>query len=86
MQTLYETSGEIAPVSRDRGYVFAFGAEHNQTVLSNTDIFHNHTYEDISYLARSTSYARELTTGLAFLNGPAHRHRRRQMMPYFHKE
>ena len=86
MQTLYETSGEVAAVSRDRTYVFAFGAEHNQTVLSNTDIFHNHTYEDISYLARSTSYARELTTGLAFLNGPAHRHRRRQMMPYFHKE
>jgi cytochrome P450 len=86
MQTLYETGGEIVPVSRDRKYVFAFGSEHNQAVLSNTDLFHNHTYEDISYLSRSNSYARELTTGLAFLNGPAHRHRRRQMMPYFHRE
>jgi cytochrome P450 len=86
MQTLYETGGDVVPVSRDRNYVFAFGAEHNQTVLSNTDVFHNHTYEDISYLSRSASYARELTTGLAFLNAGAHRHRRRQMMPYFHKE
>jgi cytochrome P450 len=86
MQTLYETSGDVVPVSRDRKYIFAFGAEHNQAILSNTDAFHNHTYEDISYLSRSTSYARELTTGLAFLNGAAHRHRRRQMIPYFHKE
>jgi len=86
MQTLYKVDGDVVPVSRDRKYVFAFGSEHNQTVLSNTDVFHNHTYEDIPYLSRSTSYARELTTGLAFLNGEAHRHRRRQMMPYFHRE
>lgn len=86
MQTLYETMGEVVPVSGDRKYIFAFGPEHNQTVLSNTDVFHNHTYEDISYLSRSRSYARELTTGLAFLNGPAHLHRRRQMMPCFRKD
>ena len=86
MQTLYETSGDVVPVSGDRKYLFAFGPEHNQTVLSNTDVFHNHTYEDIAYLSRSRSYARELTTGLAFLNGPAHRHRRRQMMPYFRRD
>jgi cytochrome P450 len=86
MQTLYKVGGDVVPVSRDRKYVFAFGPDHNQTILSNTDIFHNHTYEDIPYLSRSTSYARELTTGLAFLNGAAHRHRRRQMMPYFRRE
>ncbi len=86
MQTLYKVGGGVVPVSRDRKYVFAFGPDHNQTILSNTDVFHNHTYEDIPYLSRSTSYARELTTGLAFLNGAAHRHRRRQMMPYFRRE
>ncbi len=86
MQTLYEVGGDVVPVSRDRKYVFAFGPGHNQTILSNTDLFHNHTYEDIPYLSRSTDYARELTTGLAFLNGAEHRHRRRQMMPYFRRE
>ncbi len=57
MQTLYEVGGDVVPVSRDRKYVFAFGPDHNQAILSNTDIFHNHTYDDIPYLSRSNSYA-----------------------------
>jgi cytochrome P450 len=86
MQSLYTNFGDVVPIGYRPTTVFAFGPKRNHEILSNTEVFQNHSYDDISYIAHSKDYARELTMGLGFLNGPDHRKRRRLLQPSFLKE
>ena len=86
MQSLYDHFGDVVPLGYNPKNVFLFGPERNREVLSNTDVFENHSFEDISYFQYSKGYASELARGLGFLNGPAHRERRRLLRPSFLKE
>ena len=86
MQSLYDNFGDVVPIGYRPKNVFAFGPDRNQEILTNTDVFQNHSFDDISYIAHSKEYARELTMGLGFMNGPEHRQRRRLLRPSFLKE
>ena len=86
MQSLYDHFGDVVPLGHNPKNVFLFGPERNREVLSNTDVFENHSFKDISYFQHSKGYASELARGLGFLNGPAHRERRRLLRPSFLKE
>ena len=86
MQSLYDNFGDVVPIGYRPKNVFAFGPARNQEILTNTDVFQNHSFDDISYIAHSKEYARELTMGLGFMNGPEHRQRRRLLRPSFLKE
>ena len=86
MQSLYDHFGDVVPIGYKPTNVFAFGPKRNHEILSNTEVFQNHSYDDISYIAQSKDYARELTMGLGFMNGSEHRKRRRLLQPSFLKE
>ena len=86
MQSLYDHFGDVVPIGFRPTNVFAFGPKRNHEVLSNTEVFQNHSYDDISYISHSKDYARELTMGLGFMNGPEHRKRRRLLQPSFLRE
>jgi len=86
MQSLYDHFGEIVPLGHRPRNVFVFGPARNREILSNPEVFENHSFDDISYFQYSKDYARELALGLGFLNGPAHRERRRLLRPSFLKE
>lgn len=87
MQSLYHHFGDVVPLGGKRSkHVFAFGPARNQEILTNTEVFQNHSFDDIPYFAHSKAYARELTLGLGFLNGAAHRERRRLLRPSFARE
>ncbi len=86
MQSLYDHFGDVVPLGYKPRNVFVFGPARNREILSNPEVFENHSFEDISYFQQSKEYARELALGLGFLNGPAHRERRRLLRPSFLKE
>jgi len=86
MQSLYDHFGDVVPLGYRPRNVFVFGPARNREILTNPDVFENHSFEDISYFQHSKEYARELALGLGFLNGPAHRERRRLLRPSFLKE
>src|SRR5258708_35353323 len=86
MQRLYDRFGEVVPLGYKPKNVFVFGPARNREILTNPDVFENHSFEDISYFHHSKEYARELALGLGFLNGHAHRERRRLLRPSFLKE
>lgn len=86
MQSLYDHYGEVVPLGYTPKNVFVFGPERNKEILTNPEVFQNHSFEDISYFQHSKEYARELALGLGFLNGPAHRERRRLLQPSFLRE
>jgi cytochrome P450 len=86
MQSLYDNFGDVVPIGYNPRNVFVFGPARNQEILTNPQVFENHSFEDISYFQHSKEYARELALGLGFLNGPAHRERRRLLRPSFLRE
>jgi cytochrome P450 len=86
MQSLYDHFGDVVPLGYKPNNVFVFGPARNREILTNPDVFENHSFEDISYFQHSKEYARELALGLGFLNGPVHRERRRLLRPSFLKE
>jgi len=85
MQSLYDHFGDVVPLGYKPKNVFVFGPARNREILSNPEVFENHSFEDINYF-NPKDYARELALGLGFLNGPAHRERRRLLRPSFLKE
>jgi cytochrome P450 len=86
MQSLYDHFGDVAPLGYKPKNVFVFGPARNREILTNPEVFENHSFDDISYFQHSKEYARELALGLGFLNGPAHSERRRLLRPSFLKE
>ncbi|GAA1422977.1 cytochrome P450 [Catellatospora coxensis] len=74
---------EFGPVSGlvhgDRRQVFAFGAEHNRTVLTGGDVFH--TVLEYAIPARIRQARRGI--GLLNMNGPDHRAARHTVTPSF---
>ncbi len=86
MQSLYDHFGDVVPIGYEPRNVFVFGPARNREILNNSEVFENHSFDDISYFKHSKDYARELALGLGFLNGPAHRERRRLLRPSFLKE
>ncbi|NJC96930.1 MAG: hypothetical protein C3F07_16300 [Anaerolineales bacterium] len=86
MQSLYDHFGDVVPLGYKPRNVFVFGPERNREILTNPEVFENHSFEDIGYFQHSKEYARELALGLGFLNGPAHRERRRLLRPSFLRE
>lgn len=86
MQSLYDHFGDVVPLGYKPKNVFVFGPARNREILTNPEVFENHTFDDITYFQHSKEYARELALGLGFLNGPAHAERRRLLRPSFLKE
>lgn len=60
----------------------AFGAEYNQVVLSNSQLFYN---QNVSLEAGSDTALGRLGYGLPVMNGEVHRQQRRLVQPAFHK-
>jgi cytochrome P450 len=71
----------VETVDGAKSFVFAFGPEFNQQVLSNPAVFHSPTLP-----ARSDTGASRLREGLLFLNGERHKQHRRLVMPSFHRK
>ncbi|HLL56201.1 MAG TPA: cytochrome P450, partial [Myxococcaceae bacterium] len=82
MLRLHREYGKLAALSdRNPGLVCAFGAEFNQLLLSDANRFQSN--EDLLFPVPKDSPAETLLVSLPMLNGPAHRRRRRLMMPSF---
>jgi len=86
MRERYARYGKLsaAPVEfneGERGWIFAFGPEYNQLVLSNPAVFYSPSLGGTP----DTPQGR-LSTGLVFMNGEHHRQHRRMIMPAFHKK
>lgn len=74
-------SAVTAPRPNKPAYVLAFGADYNQTVLSNPAQFHT-----IGPEVFKESPLKRLASGLLSMNGERHRQQRRLIMPAFHKQ
>jgi cytochrome P450 len=86
MRRMYATYGELVALRRgDPTYVFAFGPEHNRSILSNPELFKNGAGPFFRF-AKGTPMERLLLNNLAVMNGPHHRQQRRLMQPAFHKQ
>jgi cytochrome P450 len=86
IQMRYKRYGVIsgAPVETFDGaksYIYAFGPEFNQQVLSNPAVFHSPTLG-----GKPDTPASRLGEGLIFLNGDRHKQHRRLVMPSFHRK
>jgi cytochrome P450 len=76
--------GDIAALSRgDAAWVAAFGAAHNQTILSDALLFPN--FGKAPMKLPKDSAASRLDHMLTSMNGEQHRRHRRLMMPAFNK-
>lgn len=84
MRALHRDHGRVAALLQ--GYpwwLFAFGPEYNQQVLSNAALFHS---TPIAPLATPPESAlARLTHNLLTMNGDTHRQQRRLMLPAFHR-
>lgn len=82
--TLSRRHGAVAAMTAgDPSMVFAFGAEHNRTVLSDPGSFRN--LVEVPVRVPPGSAASRLFTGLMSMNGEAHRRHRRLLMPALSK-
>ncbi len=82
LRTIYHSYGKIAGITRDnQQMVFAFTAESNRQILSDTDLFH--TIFDNTMPERVKKHRRG--KGLVHMNGPEHKQQRRLMMPALHR-
>jgi len=88
MHRLNQTYGNIVALARGHtDYVFVFGPEYNQQVLSNPDVFHASDADNGPIrLTEGTALARIFSNGLNQMNGPRHKQQRRLMMPALHKK
>jgi len=77
---LHHEFGPVAGLVRgDTRHVFAFGPEHNRTVLTRGDTFHT----VLEYLIPERIRRARRGIGLLNMNGPAHRETRRTATPAF---
>jgi cytochrome P450 len=82
---IYRRYGALAAISRsDPVMLFAFGPEHNRTLLTDaarfeTSLTGNAPFADDSAAAR-------ISNGLLAMNGDRHRQQRRLMLPSFHRQ
>lgn len=84
MLTLHRTYGDVATVSdKNAALVCAFGAAHNQHVMTSTSTFEH--LSEIPVRPRPGSAFARMSNTVIFKNGEAHRLRRRQIMPAFSK-
>lgn len=84
MLRLHERYGDIVPLTRDDpGWILAFGAEHNRTILTDKVGFHN--FADHPLKLPPTSAAAKFSLSLVNQNGETHSRSRRMMMPAFSK-
>src|SRR5581483_8684689 len=85
MSALYRDHGHVAAwLAGNAGWMFGFGPEYNQQVLSDATRF---LTVPIAPLAtpRDSALAR-LTNNLLTMNGATHRQQRRLMLPAFHRK
>lgn len=73
----------LATIDDCPGTVFVFGAENNQAVLSQPDIFQSSPMPSTKLGHAPTT---RLLSGIFSMNGSKHRQQRRLMMPAFHKK
>ncbi len=74
--------GDIAALSAgDPAVVCAFGAERNREVIGNASVFQHNS--DLPLKAPPGSALERTTVSIVFVNGEAHRRRRRLMQPAF---
>lgn len=86
MRHHWETHGAISGVNgrtaaNARRLIFAFGADYNQQVLTQPDVFYSSSMLDVPHAS-----VQRLIAGLTFLNGDAHKTKRRLVMPHFHRQ
>ena len=87
MDHLHRSYGEVASLGRgSTDYVFAFGSEYNQEVLSNTSLFHNLDAKSLPFRIPPNSSLSRLHSGLIQMNGVKHKQQRQLMMPAFHRK
>jgi cytochrome P450 len=86
MRNHWQTHGAISGLNGQgaasaRRLIFAFGPTYNQQILSQPDVFHSSSMLNVPHPS-----VQRLTAGLTFLNGDAHKSRRRLVMPHFHRQ
>lgn len=84
MQEFHKTYGSVVAFVRNTSsWLFAFGPEHNQQLLTDPDLF------NVQLLFLPTppdSAVRRLCAGLLNMNSDLHRQQRQLMMPAFHED
>lgn len=84
MQALYREHGRVAASVAGRPlWMFGFGAEHNQLVLSDAARFHSVPIAPLG--TPPASALARLTYNLLSMNGEVHRQQRRLVLPAFHR-
>lgn len=84
MLALHREFGDVVAVSdRSPALVCAFGAERNREVLTQPEVFEHD--DEVPVKAPKGSSLERFNAALPFMNGDAHRRRRRVMMPAFQK-
>jgi cytochrome P450 len=82
---LHATYGNLVALSRSAPVImFAFGAEHNRRLLSDSSLFHNNIGFGLPMPEHSA--AARVSYGLLAMNGDRHRQHRRLMLPAFHRQ
>jgi cytochrome P450 len=82
MRRLRASYGDVVSLARgDPGYVFVFGAEHNQAILSKPHVFRNLDVSNIPLRIAPGSPLSRLFNGLIQMNGPEHDSLRRRLAP-----
>jgi cytochrome P450 len=87
MRHLYQDYGEIASLARGTSkYVFVFGPQYNQQVLSDTVLFQNLNANSSPLRMQENSALTRLYTGLTNMNGAKHKRQRRLIASALHKK
>ncbi len=87
MGRLHRNYGEIVSLARSTtDYIFVFGPEYNQQVLSNTSLFYNLDPSSSPLRIPKNSSLSRLFAGLTQINGARHTQQRQLMMPAFQKK
>jgi cytochrome P450 len=86
---LHARYGDVVTLARGTtDFIFAFGPEHNQKILSDPALFHSPSVDDgtTPFPNPPGSPAEHLAASLPLLNGDRHKRDRRLMMPAFHRK
>src|SRR6185437_7254801 len=84
MLALHREHGDLVAVAdRNAAIVCAFGAEHNRAVITQPGVFEH--LSEVPIPVRPGTALSRLNNTILFLNGEAHRARRRLLMPAFSK-
>ncbi|QBD83391.1 cytochrome P450 [Ktedonosporobacter rubrisoli] len=86
LRELYTTYGDIVVLTRNNPMlVFAFGPQHNFSLLSNPDLFYASSEKSFEKVPRGTAFTHILRNNLQHLDGEPHQRQRHLMMPAFHE-